>query len=160
MVNLRGITPRGYDQIRKFNRKLSTHKLQSQLFQRVLQGDSLARIRKDLQLGGVTVSRLTLERTIFDRYGARTISRYYNQRALRYGSHLGFSANIIQRLSGSEVVKVRVRGVTKDGEIIPFDVHVRIGEGLSLQDAIEQLEEIYLDAKRGNSKNFESVKAY
>ena len=157
MVSLRGVSNRGNSQVRKLSKKLNSNKLGRDLYAKVRQGDSITSIQRDLRLGGVRASRLTIERTLFNRYNASTLANYYDRTKLRYGSRSGFDVGTVQRLSGTSQIKVMVRGITKNGEVYNFDTYVNVGDSTSLNDVLDNLREIYEEDNETNKSPLKEI---
>lgn len=158
MVSLRGIPTRGNSQVRKLNRDLESNKLGRELYNSVLRGDSITAITASLKAAGVNTTRLTLERSLFKRYNIEAIARYYDRASSRYGVRSGFSSNRLARMQASNIIKVKLIGTTKSGEIYKFDTFVRVGDSESLSDVLKKLREIYEDDNGTNKSPLKDLK--
>ena len=157
MVSLRGVSKKGNSQIRKFNRDLGSAKQGRQLYNSIRGGDSISKIQAELRLGGVQVSKLTLERSLFTRYGTSTINRFYSKRALRNKQAMPFGGTLIERLTGTRSIKVKVRGITKGGQIYNFDTYVTVGQDETLDEVLDKLREIYEEDNETNKSPLKNL---
>lgn len=158
MAILRGIPTRGNSQVRHFNRDLNSNKLGRTLYNGVLRGDSIQKITATLKAGGVDTTRLTLERSLFQRYNIATIARYYDRASSRYGVRSGFSSNRLARMGANNIIKVKLQGTTKTGDIYKFDTFVRVGDSESLKDVLDKLREIYEEDSRKTGSPLKNLK--
>ena len=157
MVSLRGVSKKGNSQIRKFNRDLGSAKQGRQLYNSIRGGDSISKIQAELRLGGVQVSKLTLERSLFTRYGTSTINRFYSLRALKNKQAMPFGGTVIERLTGTRSIKVKVRGITKSGQIYNFDTYVTVGQDETLDEVLDKLREIYEEDNETNKSPLKNL---
>lgn len=157
MVSFRGLKPRTENAARKFSNAIRANADGRKLYNAVRQGDSVSKITRDFRNLGYRVSEKTIYANIFNRYSSKTVANFFDRTKAKYGQRSSFNASLIERLTGNDSVKVRVRGTTARGQVYNFDTFVNVGDGQSLNDILEQLEEIYSEDNETNKSPLQNI---